>query len=156
MPMAVLLRISEAASLALHTVVLLAAEPGRVVSTGEIASTLRVSAAHLAKVLQRLAKAGLVRSIRGPKGGFILGRAGEEITLLEVYEAVEGPLVLSDCLFSEPICSGERCILGGLLEEVNDRVRGYLAETRISELDNVYHKSRGLRQRRERRSKRGG
>lgn len=149
MPMAVLLRISEAASLALHTVVLLAAEPGRVVSTGEIASTLRVSAAHLAK-------AGLVRSIRGPKGGFILGRAGEEITLLEVYEAVEGPLVLSDCLFSEPICSGERCILGGLLEEVNDRVRGYLAETRISELDNVYHKSRGLRQRRERRSKRGG
>jgi len=143
--MANVLKVSEAASLALHAMVLLAARD-EVVSTGEIASTLRVSVAHLSKVLQRLARVGLVRSIRGPKGGFILGKASEEITLLDVYEAIEGPLVPSNCLLNTPVCSGERCILGGLLETVNEQVREYLAGTRLSELDNVYHKSGGYRQ----------
>ena len=53
------LKVSEAASLALHTTVLLAANSGELLSTREIASTLKMSAAHLSKVLQRLARHGL-------------------------------------------------------------------------------------------------
>jgi Rrf2 family protein len=132
------LRISEASSLALHTMVLLAARPGEHLSVGRIASALGVSGAHLSKVLQRLARVGLVRSVRGPKGGFALGRSAEEITLLDVYEAIEGPLSSSACLLARPICEGKRCILGKLLVSVNEQVRKHLAEARLSELPSPF------------------
>jgi len=132
------LKVSEAASLALHTMVLLAANPGADLSTKKIASTLRVSEAHLSKVLQRLSKVALVRSARGPKGGFMLGRDGKEITLLEVYEAIEGPLAPSDCLLGTRICGGKECILGEVLETTNKQVREYLARTKLTDLTSVY------------------
>ena len=132
-----ILKISEAASLALHTMTLLAARSDSLFPTGEVASTLQVSEAHLSKVLQRLARVGLVKSIRGPKGGFKLSRDGHTITLLEVYEAIEGPLRLGACLMGAPICSGN-CILGGLVGTINKEVHEYLAKPKLSELKNVY------------------
>ncbi len=138
MDMANLLKISEAASLALHTMVYLAADDGRLVTTHEIGEALRVSEAHLAKVLQRLARVGLVDSTRGPKGGFRLAKAGDSISLLEVYETIEGPLTDTVCLLGEPVCQGEKCILGGLLETVNRQAREYLAGTTLADLTDVY------------------
>ena len=135
--MAKVWKVSDAATIALHAMTLLAAMD-QTVSTKEIASLLRVSEAHLSKVLQRLHKAGLVKAIRGPRGGFKLERPGHKITLLEVYEAIEGPLTPGDCLFGTPICDGEKCIMGGLLEAVDKQVREYLAGTRLSELADVY------------------
>ena len=67
------LKISEAASLALHTMVYLAGDPSAHYPAGRLAEALCVSEAHLAKVLQRLVKAGMLVSVRGPKGGFRLG-----------------------------------------------------------------------------------
>ncbi len=136
--MSSLLRISDATSLAFHSIVLLAANPERPWPTAEIASALHASEAHLSKVLQRLAHHGLVRSTRGPGGGFALSRAADRITLLEVYEAVEGPLVASNCLLDTPVCGGAQCILGGLLEAVNRQVADYLSGTRVADLIHVY------------------
>ena len=133
-----LLKISEAASLALHTMGLLASRPGDRVSTRELAARLKVSEAHLAKVMQRLGRAGLVRSQRGPKGGFSLQRNPDEITLLEVYEATEGTLRKQRCLLGNPICNGN-CILGGLLENVGDEVREYFSTTRLSDLSDSFN-----------------
>ena len=138
MDMANLLKISEAASLALHTMVYLAAKNERLVTTHEIGEVLRVSEAHLSKVLQRLGKVGLVDATRGPKGGFCLAKAGDDISLLEVYEAIEGPLQDSVCLLDEPVCQGHKCILGGLLEMVNQQAREYLAGTTLTDLTGVY------------------
>lgn len=135
------LRISEAASLAMHTAAFLAENAERPVSTREISAALRVSEAHLAKVMQRLAKVGLVRSYRGPAGGFELSKECSEITLLDVYEAIEGPLRHGHCLFESPVCRGEICILGGLIETVNGQVRDYLAGTRLSELTDIYERN---------------
>ena len=131
-------RISEAASLAMHTLVLLASNPDRVMATREVARVFGVSEAHLSKVLQRLGRVGLVRSSRGPKGGFVPGRPAEEMTLMDVYEAIEGPLEPSTCLMETPRCSARRCILGDLLQTVNERVEGYLSGTRLSELVDVF------------------
>ncbi len=140
--MANMLRISDAASLALHAAVMLAANPGKEVSTRRIASQLHASEAHLSKVLQRLAKAGLVTSMRGPKGGFMLQRQGDEVRLLDVYEAIEGPLVPNKCLLGTPICDGQ-CIFGDLLETVDRQVGDYLAGTNLSELTDVYRSMAG-------------
>jgi Rrf2 family protein len=112
----------------------LAADHDKSVPTREIASELHVSEAHLSKVLQRLAKVGLVKSVRGPKGGFALGKASDQISLLDVYESIEGPFVESKCLFDTPIYDGEKCILGGLIETVEKQIRKYLAETKLSQL----------------------
>jgi len=135
MPSAV--RMSEAAALALHAVVLLASRPGQRLAAAEIASQLQVSEAHLAKVLQRLAKAGLVRSVRGPKGGFVLGKPEDQITLLDAYEAIEGRLSPSQCLLHVPTCGAEGCIFGALVGAVNATVRDYLANTRLDKLNGI-------------------
>ena len=132
--MADTLKISEAASLAMHTMALLAEDPERVLSTHQIATTLDASEAHLSKVLQRLAKAGLVTSIRGPRGGFLPAKRVDDVTLLEVYESIEGPITPKTCLLNRRICKGDGCILGDLLVRVNREVRDYLSGTKLSEL----------------------
>jgi Rrf2 family protein len=132
-----MLKISEAASMGLHIMALLAADPEKLLCVREAASCLEVSEAHLAKVMQRLAKAGLVESIRGPRGGFLLAQAPKDITLLDVYEAIEGPVVVRNCLFSTRLCDGERCIFGGMLSSVDMQVKQYLAETKLSQITEV-------------------
>lgn len=129
-----ILRISEAASLGMHAMALLSKDPARLVSTGEIASILDVSEAHLSKVLQRLQRTGYVQSTRGPKGGFSLAKDPNKITLLDVFEALEGPLEPTNCLLNNSVCHDGSCILGGLLETVNKNVKDHLAKTRLSDL----------------------
>lgn len=127
------LKISEAASLALHAMVLLAGQSGGPLSTRQISAQLRVSDHHLSKVMQRLGRAGLVDSTRGPKGGFRLARRGSAITLLEIYEAVEGPFSGRACLLDRPACQGG-CALGGLVNILGSEVQAYLARTKLGDL----------------------
>ncbi len=128
------LRISEAASIALHTMVALARRPEETTSARAIAGRLGVSQAHLSKVLQRLARAGLLDSTRGPGGGFRLSTTAADCTLLDVYEAVEGTLEAPECLLRRPICDGESCLLGGLLADINREVGDRLRGIRLSVL----------------------
>ena len=133
--MSSLIKVSEAASIAIHAMILLAADSDRTVSSKEMARQLGSSEAHLAKVMQRLAKAGLVGSTRGPKGGFVLKRPTGEISLLDVYEAIEGPLKETNCLLGRPVCNGESCIFGDLLKTIDRQAREYLSEKRLSDLE---------------------
>ena len=103
--MATMLRISEAASLAIHAMAVVAGKPEEVHSTHGVATALGVSEAHLAKVMQRLTRAGLVSSVRGPKGGFVLARPAAEVTLLAIFEAIEGHLEPKGCLLKKPFSS---------------------------------------------------
>jgi Rrf2 family protein len=136
--MSSLIKVSEAASLALHTTVFLAGNSERPVSAREMAATLSVSEAHLAKVLQRLAKVGLVQSYRGPRGGFVLGKDGDDITLLDVYESIEGPFETSNCLFGTPVCNGKGCILGNLVENTHQEAKEYLSGMKLSSLTHIH------------------
>jgi Rrf2 family protein len=131
-----ILRISEAASIAMHTMFLLAQNKQQSLSTKDIAGCLGVSDNHLAKVLQRLTKAGLVISIRGPKGGFKVNQEKESITLLEIYEAIDGPLQSSNCLLSKQVCHGN-CLLGELISTINNNVSEYFKKTNIYDFVNT-------------------
>jgi Rrf2 family protein len=132
------LKISEAVSLAFHTMALLTAKPDRRHPTRELAETLSVSEAHLAKVMQRLAKQGLVESVRGPGGGFRLGVNMDDVTLLEIFEAIEGPFSPRNCLLGGMLCGGRKCIFGELIRTVNEKMLTYLSETRLGELADIY------------------
>jgi len=129
-----LVSISEAASLGLHTMALLAREPGVRLSTQDLAGRLGGSEHHLAKVMRRLARGGFVDSTRGPGGGFRLARSAGKIKLLEIYEAVEGPLRDAGCLLGEPICRGGECPLGEVIHAVHKQVRDHLSKTTLAAL----------------------
>ena len=135
-----LFRLSEAVVLALHAAALLAESEGETVPTSALAKGLQASGHHLAKVLQRLARVGLVEGTRGPGGGFRLSRPAREISLLQVYEAIEGPLVVCGCLFDRPVCDGRFCILGGLVGRLEDQTKRYLMETTLHD---VAHRREG-------------
>jgi Rrf2 family protein len=126
------LNISEAYSLALHAMAMVAADGGAsTVTAHEIASRLGVSESHLAKVLQRLTKAGILRSSRGPGGGFTLNRTAREISLLDLFESVEGPLKLDNCLIGTQICGGKSCVFDDLIDKVNGQFKAYLENTTV-------------------------
>jgi Rrf2 family protein len=113
--MAGLLRVSEAATLGMHALAFLAQNPDRRCSSREMASGLGLSEAHLAKVMQRLERAGLVLGRRGPAGGFTLARPAAEISLRRIYEVIEGPLQSEHCLLGQPL-GKHHCPLGRLLK----------------------------------------
>lgn len=129
-----LLRLSEPVSLALHAAALLARRPDERVANARLAATLRVSEHHLAKVMQRLARAGIVGSTRGPQGGFQLVRPAESIALVELFEAIDGPVGEATCLLSHQICDGSDCLVGELVNDVHGQVRHYLTETTLARL----------------------
>jgi Rrf2 family protein len=131
------LRISEAASLAMHALGYLANRENGPITTREIATRFEMSEAHLSKVLQRLVKVDLLRSIRGPKGGFVLTRPPGEVSLLEVFEAIEGPFEPNQCLLSAAVCDGETCILGKIVVEANEMVRSRLEATSLNQVGAV-------------------
>ena len=137
-----LVKISEATALALHATIYLASQAGRRVPLAVIAKVHGASAATLSKVMQRLVHAGLVRSVRGPRGGFELLKDPGEIALVAVYEAIEGPLSPAHCLLQKRVCDGSQCILGPLVEQVNREVRDYLENTNIAQLVGVYKEIR--------------
>lgn len=132
--MAGVLRISEAASLALHTMALLASEREKPMRIHDMARTFGVSEAHLAKVLQRLGHDGLVQGTRGPHGGFLLPPGGEKTTLLAIYESIEGPLESGRCLLQKAVCGGSQCMMGNLIRDLNAQLRRQLADTRLCDI----------------------
>lgn len=128
------IRISEAASIAFHTAAYLGQHPERLVSSREIAGVLGASEHHLSKVLQRLARSGIVHSVRGPNGGFKLRAPWEKIRLIEIYEAIEGPLTPGKCFLGLPVCRGSRCALGVIVHKTDEAVRKCFAGTTLAEM----------------------
>ncbi len=133
-----MVNISEAGALAMHATVYIASADGRKISTKELAGELRASRAHLSKVLQRLARYDLVESTPGPGGGFVLCKPADEVSLLDIYEAAEGPFEQKDCLFTEPACDGDECIFGGLLGSVDVQMKQHLEHKNLSELTDTF------------------
>lgn len=138
-----LLNISEAASLALHASTMIASTPGRKISTRELAERLNASSSHLAKVMQRLSRARIVSSTRGPSGGFLLHSQAGETTLLDIYELFDGELEERVCIFQKPVCEGTNCIFGSLLSKIRDDARATLITQKLK--DFIPHGEKGLK-----------
>jgi Rrf2 family nitric oxide-sensitive transcriptional repressor len=132
--MADLLRMSEATALGLHAMVSISART-KPMQLARLADELCASEAHLSKVMQRLVRAGLLSSRRGRTGGYALARPAEEISLLDVYQALEGPMRRDACLFSAPVCDRVHCVLGDLVERVRSTVYEELRSTSLADAE---------------------
>jgi Rrf2 family protein len=129
--MQTILKISEAAAIALHAADYLAQHQG-LRSAQEIAKALGVSYNHLSKVLQQLTRADLVSPVRGPKGGFTLSPSGKKATVRDVMTVIDGPVKLHACLMGAKVCRHKDCMFGRFLEDTNKRFDAVL-DGKISE-----------------------
>ena len=108
---------------------------GRMVMIDEVSREEKIPKSFLAKIFQSLVRAGLIRSYRGAGGGFALVKKPEEITVLEVIEAIEGKIAFQRCLQEVPDCEHmEGCALCGLFEQAQDRVKEVFARTSLADL----------------------
>jgi Rrf2 family protein len=105
------------------------------VSTRAAASEEEVSYQLACKLMQKLHRSKLVKSRMGPKGGFGLGREPSKITLLEVIEAIQGPISINRCLLSWDACSRQRsCPVRVKLAGVQKSISSGLAGITFDEL----------------------
>ncbi len=115
-------KLSKSVEYAILGLLYMAAKPDMVFShVEEIAHANNIPRAYLAKLFKTLANKGLVKSFRGREGGFILTRSSGEITLLEVVEAIEGPII-ERCLKNRFCPDDTVCPINSVLKECSSRV----------------------------------
>ncbi len=99
------MQITRQADYAVRAVLYLARNGDQRTATSMIAEKQRIPPSFLAKIVSQLSIAGLLHTSRGARGGVSLARAPQEITLLEVIEAIDGPIQLNECVGDEGACS---------------------------------------------------
>ncbi|MFZ4414110.1 MAG: RrF2 family transcriptional regulator [Bacteroidales bacterium] len=125
--MSKIIQLSEAASLAIHAMVLIG-RADHIINVNQIAEATTSSKNHLSKVMQRLVKDNYLKSTRGPAGGFILNKKASQITLLDLYQSIEGPIIETECPMNHTLCSFEKCLLGGIINKLSVEFKNYLQD----------------------------
>lgn len=124
-------------SLALHTLSHMAMEPDKIRTSGEIAEHAGTNPVVVRRVLGRLRLAGLLTSEKGHSGGWRLARTPEQITLADVYLALDERLVANDAQDDAPTCAVEHALqkrISGVLKDVETSLVQKLGETSIAEV----------------------
>ncbi len=104
-------------------------------SAGEIAEAYGISAPLMAKVLQKLARNGLVTAHHGSAGGYRLARDPKDVTALDVISAIEGPLFITSCTTARGECyQSPTCTIRGPLQRVNESILQVLSTVTISQM----------------------
>ena len=118
-----MLRVTKLTDYATLVLTVMAGEPAAVHRAGELAERVRLELPTVAKLLKPLAHAGLVEGFRGVHGGYRLARAPEQITLIQIVEAMEGPLGMTECSVHAGNCGIEdHCGVRANWRRINDVV----------------------------------
>src|SRR6184192_486345 len=108
---------------------------GAVCSAKDVADSYHIPQEALAKILQRLVKAGLLHSQHGTNGGYTLARAAGKITAFEVIRAIDGPLFITSCVTVRGECDqSDRCNIREPLRKVNESIEAVLKRIKISHM----------------------
>ena len=130
-----MLRVTKLTDYATVVMTVLAARPGEVLSAPELAEQAGLEAPTVAKVLKPLAAAGLVAGFRGANGGYRLARAAADINLVEIVEAMEGPLAMTECSVHDGQCGIEAsCGVRANWRRINDVVADALRGVSLSQM----------------------
>jgi Rrf2 family protein len=107
----VTMQITRQADYALRAVIYLSQlDPEQRAATSQIAEEQRIPPSFLAKIVSQLSVAGLLQTSRGARGGVSLARSPQEISVLDVVEAIDGPILLNECVATGGVCtSSDTC-----------------------------------------------
>jgi Rrf2 family protein len=126
--------ISQTAEYALRAIVYLADQAGVARTTTQIATTTHVPAGYLAKVMQNLSRAGLVKAQRGLNGGFTLAQDPRELSILAVVNAVDPIQRFAECPLGIPSHGRRLCPLHHRLDQAAAMVEKAFGDTMVAEL----------------------
>ncbi|MGC8644276.1 MAG: Rrf2 family transcriptional regulator [Isosphaeraceae bacterium] len=126
--------ISQTAEYALRAVVVLGSQGDQPMTTQEIARVSQVPGGYLSKVLQSLGRAGLVEARRGLRGGYVLGRPLDELTVYDVVNAVDPLKRIHHCPLRLAAHSQRLCSLHQRLDDAVAMLETYFKETTIESL----------------------
>jgi Rrf2 family nitric oxide-sensitive transcriptional repressor len=126
--------ISQTAEYALRAVVYLGGNPNSPVTTQQIAAVTRVPVGYLSKVLQSLGRAGLVEAQRGLHGGYVLTRSLNELTILDVVNAVDPLKRIERCPLALEAHKGSMCSLHRRLDQGIAMLETFFRETTVGQL----------------------
>lgn len=110
-------------------------EPGTRLLARDISAHEQIPGPFLGKIFQTLVRAGLLKSSKGPGGGFALAKAPDAISLYDIYKAVDGDTYLDACAVGLARCSDEvPCPLHERWKPIRERIRNYLETTSLASM----------------------
>lgn len=106
---------------------------GESISTRVIATREDISYQLACKLMQKMNEAGLATSTMGPKGGFALSKSPSQINILEIIQAVQGPLTVNKCLSEEPCSRNNTCPLASTMKELQGYIVNFLSDATLAD-----------------------
>ncbi|KAB8130744.1 Rrf2 family transcriptional regulator [Gracilibacillus oryzae] len=139
------MKYSKATNYALHTIAYIALLPsGKTIGVKPLAEVQQVSPSYLSKVLTNLVKAGFIESITGVKGGYKLIRKADQITFLDIIQAIEGTSSLFHCSLDHATTKRENCLIEKVMNEAEQKMVDHLNSVTIQQItkqfdENIVH-----------------
>jgi len=110
-------------------------DAARAVALADIAARQEISLSYLEQLFARLRRKGLVKSARGPGGGYRLARTADDTTIADIVHAVDEPLRATRCGAGKGcMIKGERCLTHDLWADLGDRIEDYLASVSLADV----------------------
>ncbi len=130
-----MLRLSKMADYGTVVMTAMITEPERTRSAAEIAAAIHVPVPTVSKILKILARGGLVVSLRGAKGGYLLAHPANQISLVDIIHAMDGPIGMTECSVTPGLCSQESgCAVRANWQRINHAVLGVLREITLDQM----------------------
>ena len=130
-----MLRMSKMADYGTVILTTMLRHPEQVQSAAEIATCVRVPVPTVSKILKILSREGLVLSLRGAKGGYVLARPPQQISMAQVIEAMDGPIGMTECSITPGLCEREAfCPVRTNWQQVNLTVLHALQQVTLDQM----------------------
>jgi Rrf2 family iron-sulfur cluster assembly transcriptional regulator len=120
-------------------------DSSRPVTLDMISQRQNISLSYLEQLFAKLRKASLVKSIRGPGGGYLLNVNPMDVTLTEIIEAVDENIDLRRCHGSKNCLRGKQCLSHHLWCEVSDQIRGFLSSRNLQQVMDDYYTNQDIK-----------
>ncbi|MGD0283766.1 MAG: Rrf2 family transcriptional regulator [Dissulfurispiraceae bacterium] len=121
------MEITRETDYAIRCILYLSGKQGEISMVEDIAREMQIPKSFLAKIVQKLSRASLVKSFRGVKGGFQLAMPPADISLLDVVEAIEGKVAMNVCALDRMLCSrSDTCLVHPVWIEIRKDFRKIL------------------------------
>lgn len=117
--MAKIINFSDAASIGIHSAIIIA-KAEKPVNAIQLSGQIGFSKFNIGKVLQRLVKDGILKSYRGPTGGFLLKKKPTDILIYDIYRSIEGEVDAGACPHEHHICPVDKCIRDSIIKKMSD------------------------------------
>ena len=108
--------------------------PDKPVTIKEISEKQAVSVAYLEQILNKLRNGGLIKSIKGPGGGYILSKKPENISISAILKELEGPVAITSCQTEEGCIRVDGCVTYALWKSLGEKIEGFLDTVTLKDL----------------------